>query len=432
MTAVKDAGQVAGSGTGATFTHPGTGQTQVVRPGTPASTTLYTLAAPTDPYGRITSVKRLLGTSTWIEERTAYDATYPVEADSVTEDYVDGIPSTRLPTRTETTYTTRELDGARGPATEPLTASTHRTTDYTYNANNDVTQVITALDGSGTTRTITRSCHDAGCTLSGNGLTLQKTIENYVDGVAGNGAANVEDVTRPPTTRVPGSTMCGQRSRETRANYTRGRHPPRHAATGMDIRRQGQPHREHPNYADGAVTNPGDDITPNATTGARTDLTTAYAYDTGATACRPPTRGARSRPPRARSLADDYVTTSTFDPLGETLSAREPTRPGSPTAARRQRAARRPRPLTNSAPRAKPPMPRASSIAHRVRPDRERDADRSRTPTAAGGTAAAVTSASTYDAAGRVLTAKDRRQAVDASLGATLPRLRRARSRRST
>ena len=63
VTAIKDAEQVAGSGSGATFSHLNPGQTQVVRPGTPASTTRYTLASPTDAYGRITSVKRLLGTS---------------------------------------------------------------------------------------------------------------------------------------------------------------------------------------------------------------------------------------------------------------------------------------------------------------------------------------------------------------------------------
>jgi YD repeat-containing protein len=67
------------------------------------------------------------------------------------------------------------------------------------------------------------------------------------------------------------------------------------------------------NYASGTVTNPGDDITPNATTGARTDLSTAYAYDTAGN------RVSTADPRRAieaakgTSLAaDDFIGRQTF------------------------------------------------------------------------------------------------------------------------
>jgi hypothetical protein len=67
--------------------------------------------------------------------------------------------------------------------TEPLDATTHRTTDFTYNSNNDVTQRVVALDGSGTARTITRFCYDASCTTSGaSTLTMSRQIAKNARG----------------------------------------------------------------------------------------------------------------------------------------------------------------------------------------------------------------------------------------------------------
>ena len=214
--------------------------------------------------------------------------------------------------------------------TEPLTASTHRTTDDIYNAHNDVTQQIVALDGSATIRTITRYCYDASCTTSGNGLTLQRTIDNYKDGTAGGTNGNVEDVTTTYTydTACPGGATCGQVVLETRANYNA-------AGTLLDSRAVGHTYDDHgdvtsdiANYDDGTVTSPGDDITPNATTGARTDLTTAYTYDTAGN------RVTSADPRRAIETAlgtslnaDDFISRSTFDPLGQTLTSRQPTTP---------------------------------------------------------------------------------------------------------
>ena len=80
------------------------------------------------------------------------------------------------------------------------------------------------------------------------------------------------------------------------------------------------------NYDSGTVTNPGDDITPNATTNARTDLTSAFGYDTAGN------RVSTADPRRAIETAkgtslsfDDYVTRTVYDALGETVIEQLPT-----------------------------------------------------------------------------------------------------------
>ena len=78
--------------------------------------------------------------------------------------------------------------------TEPLDAGNTRTTDYTYNANNDLTVQTVALNG-GATSTITRTCYDAACSPTATGLSPLATIENCKDGVKGGASGNVEDVT---------------------------------------------------------------------------------------------------------------------------------------------------------------------------------------------------------------------------------------------
>jgi RHS repeat-associated protein len=420
VTAVKDAEQVAASGAGATFSHPGAGQTKVVRPGAPASETTYTLAAVTDAYGRITSVKRKLGAAQ-IEQRTTYDATYPIEPASVVDNYVNGtVGDGSNPTvddrTTSWTYVASSL-ALVSRITEPLDASTHRTTDYSYDSNNDVTQKIVALDGSGTTRTITRFCYDAGCATNPGSptLTMSKLIDNYIDGTAGNGAANVEDVTTSFSYDA-----YGQQTLATRSNYNASGTLLDSAATGHSYDSLGNLTSDIANYSNGTVTNPGDDITPNATTNARTDLTTTYAYDTAGNqvSSADPRRAIETA--KGTSLgADDFISRSTFDPLGQTLTTKLPTTVGvgdcSPTPACR---------TTTSVPDEFGGVREATDLGAVVSGtefDRLGHATRTFEDTdGAGTTAAAVTSTTTFDAAGRVLAVKDRLQsAAGSTLGST-------------
>ncbi|HEY3438295.1 MAG TPA: DUF6531 domain-containing protein, partial [Actinotalea sp.] len=202
------------------FSRPAADQVLVVRPGSPASETKYGLVSASDALARVQSVWRKLGSTSpvWIEERTAYDATYPIEPASVTANY-GALGST--PARvTAYTYVANSM-GLVSRTTEPLTASSNRTTDSTYNANNDVTQTITGQSPADPLHpaVTARSCYDASCTTTGTGLVLLKTISNYIDGVPGNGtdidSPSVQDIT---TTFQ--SDAYGQRIRETRANYS--------------------------------------------------------------------------------------------------------------------------------------------------------------------------------------------------------------------
>jgi RHS repeat-associated protein len=422
VTAVKNAEEVAAGSAGTAFSHPAAGQTQVVRRGSGSAsqdtTTTYTLASVTEAYGRISSVKRKFG-GAQIEQRTTYDTTYPIEPASITDNYVNGtVGDGSNPTvddrTTSWTYVASSL-GLVSRMTEPLDASTHRTTDYTYNTNNDVTQKIVALDGSGTTRTIARYCYDASCTTSGAAtLTMSKQIDNYVDGTAGNGAANVEDVT---TSFIDDA--YGQRTRATRSNYNAAGTLLDSAATGHTYDSAGNLTSDIANYVNGAVsTGTPDDITPNATTNARTDLTTAYTYDTAGN------QVGSADPRRAIETAlvsclyqDDYVGHQAFDAVGAAVSTREPTTPNAscPTV---------PGPTTTSAydelgdvlASTDPGGVVSATEANRLGQGTRLFEDTDDT----GGAAAAVTTSTTYDPSGRVLTAKDRLQSTAGStLGAT-------------
>ncbi len=418
VASVKDAEQVAAGGPGVTFERLASALVEVVRPGSPASTTRYVLAAATDPYARVTGVKRLLGTSTWIEARTAYDASYPIEPASVIENYVDGSPSDTAPDEdriTAYTYVASSM-GLLSRLTEPLTASTHRTTDYTYNANNDVTQQITALDGSGTIRTVTRFCYDASCATSGTGLALLKRIDNYKDGTAGGTNGNVEDVTTSYEydTACAGGTTCGQRTRETRANYASGGTLLDQAATGWTYDSLGNQTAEIRNYANGTVTNPGDDITPNATTNARTDLTIAYVYDTAGNQITnaDPRRAIIEEVGSPTLGSDDYRSTTTYDARNQAVTTRLPTTPGQSDCAN-------------------PPACRQTTTAYDELGLARRTVGVDGTITATlydaagratetytdddgdGGTAARISGRSGYDVAGRVLWTEDAVQAND-------------------
>ncbi|MEA2548007.1 MAG: large repetitive protein, partial [Chloroflexota bacterium] len=417
---VKNAEEVAAGSAGTAFSHPAAGQTQVIRRGNGTAsldtTTTYTLASVTDAYGRITSVKRKLGASQ-IEQRTTYDTTYPTERASVVDNYVNGVVGdgsnpTADDRTTSWTYVASSL-GLVSRMTEPLDASTHRTTDYTYNSNNDATQKIVALDGSGTTRTITRYCYDASCTTSGaSTLTMSKKIDNYVDGIAGNGSAELEDVSTSYTYDA-----YGQQSRSTRSNYNHAGTLLDSAATGHTYDSLGNVTADIANYANGTVTNPGDDITPNATTNARTDLTTAYTYDTAGNqvSSADPRRAIETA--KGTSLgADDFISRSAFDPLGQTLTTKLPTTVGvsdcSPTPACR---------TTSSVFDELGGVREATDqggVVSGTEADRLDHATRTFEDTPAD--PAAVTSTTTFDVSGRILTAKDRNQsAAGSTLGST-------------
>ena len=208
---------------------------------------------------------------------------------------------------------------------EPLDGTYSRWTDYTYNANNDVTETLISRQGDATLRTRSRNCYNANLNLCGfadSDLRLFKTVDNYIDGIAGGSNGHFEDVTTSYQYDA-----YGQRIRATRSNY---------AAGGMLLDSRidasvyddlGNLTAEITNYVDGQV-NGGDDVTPNATTGARTDLITRHVYNTAGNRI-------TQTDPRcdvelgANCLSSDhYVTRWSFDALNQELSETTPTTPG--------------------------------------------------------------------------------------------------------
>lgn len=275
VTAVLDAEEKQAAGAGTAFAHPAATATSVVRRGDGASssdtTTRYTRASSGDVHGRITTVARKLGAA-WITTTTAFDATYPIEVASVTED--DGGSLERTTTHQ---YVAASM-GLLLVTKEPLTTTpsvTRRWTQYTYNANNDVTQKTVSLDGSATVRTVTRYCYAAsGCATSGTTATMRAVIENYVDGTKGGAQGHEEDITTEYLYDA-----YGQRTRETRYNYAAGALAD-DRATGFVYDTFGNLTKEIDNYVDGVVSPNSLDTTPAAGSSVRTDLTTTYAYDT--------------------------------------------------------------------------------------------------------------------------------------------------------
>ncbi len=402
---VRDAEQYDGLDPANTFSRT-TGLVEVLRQGTPDGTSRYAVPVAADAYGRVTSVKRKLGT-TWIEEVTAYgNASFPTESTAVTQNN-GALLST--PART-TTYS--YLAGSLGLVSrvvEPLSATDDRWTDYVYNANDDVTQQTVSLEGSTTQRTITRHCYDAACATNANGLLLLKTIGNYVDGVAGGANGHVEDVTTSYTYDAYGRVI-----RETRANYAAGGTLLDARATGFEYDANGSQTKEIANYADGTVAGSGDDIDPNATTNARTDLTTVHTYDTAGN------RVSTADPRRAIELAkgtglnaDDYVGRTSFDALNQALTEQAPRSPGDTAAPKSST-------TTYDELGAARSITDFGGVATASEYDRAGRTTRTfEDVDGAGAGAAAATSSATYDAAGRAVTAKDRRQVADASLGWT-------------
>jgi YD repeat-containing protein len=406
------------TGATSTFSHPSgdtvaPAQTTVVRPGTPASETTYSLVSMGDSKGRIGTVERKLGSGR-IKRLTTYNATYPIEPASIIDNYVNGVAgdgNAGVEDRIVSyTYQASSL-GLLAKLDEPLEGTNRRHTDYTYNANNDVTRVLVYQASAPSSDTETRFCYaTSGCSTSATDLVLRSKIENYIDGSAGGANGHIEDVTTAYTYDA-----AGQRTRETRSNYSGGTLIDS-AATGWTYDTYGNVTSEIRNYADGTVTNPGDDVTPNGTTNARTDLTTAYAYDTAGN------RVSSADPRRAIETAkgislgaDDYTSRTVYDALNQAVTSRLPTSPGiadcgSPPGCREATTTFDELGHVRA----------AADINNLVTATKYDKAGRAletyEDPAAA---AAVTTSVSTYDAAGRTLTTKDQRQVASASLGAT-------------
>lgn len=249
---------------------------------------------------------------------TTWHGTYPTEVASVTEDQGGSLART---------VTNTWSAGTVGPnltrVVEPITTTTNRWTDHVYNSNHDITESRVSLDGSTTTRVITRYCYGSACNTGDAGDDLLRVIEGYVDGTKGGASGHVEDVT--VEYQYDG---FGQRIRETRQNYAPGGATLDTRRTDFGYDANGNLTSEIVNYVNGAVTSPGDDVTPNTSTNARTDLTTAHTYDTAGN------RVSTADPRRAIATAlgpspaaDDYVTRWTYDALGQRLTEKTPTTP---------------------------------------------------------------------------------------------------------
>ena len=388
-----------------TFSHPAIGATKAVRPGTPASETTYALVSATDTYGRIGSVKRKLAAAQ-IETTTSYDGTYPIEPATVTEDNGGALQRS-----TTSTYQASSL-GLLSRLDEPLDGTYRRYTDFTYNTNNDVTSKNVYSTDAATDHTETRSCYtSSGCSTSATDLLLRSQIDNHVDGTAGGTNGQVEDVTTSFAYDAN-----GQRTRSTRSNFS-GSTLLDSAATGWTYDTYGNVTAEIRNYASGTVTSPGDDVTPNGTTNARTDLTTAYTYDTaGNRVSAADPRWAIETAKGTSLAADDFIGRTVFDALNQTVTSRLPTTPGqtdcgSPPGCREAT-------TTYDELGAVREAADINALVTATKYDKAGRALETYEDTTAD--LAAITQISTYDAQGRQLTAKDRRQAVTSSLGSTL------------
>ena len=299
---VKDAEQVSlgGSGVATSIGRTTPTTTTVTRPTT---TTLYGLVAADDDLVRMRSVWRRFvdpdtQVTTDIEQRTTYDATFRTEPASITENY-GALLGTPAVARTYT-YVTGSL-GLLQKLVEPLTASpaTNRWTEYTYNANNDVLTKKVSQDGS--SAITTKFCYTTDCTAN-TGLTLVKEIDNYVS------AGPQDDETNVTTDFAYDA--YGQQTRATRHNHDASGTDLDDRATGFVYDSLGDQTAQIENYQDGVVTNGTSDTIPDAT-GARTDLTTTYGYDTAGN------RVSAANPRRAIGLAVPATTTATFNPTDD-------------------------------------------------------------------------------------------------------------------
>ncbi len=305
VAAVKDAQQVQDAGTGTTFTWETPTKIWVERPATNPIATGYGLLAQNDPYARIASVWRDYPEGpAQIEQRTAWDATFPTEPATVTDNFgaLLGTPARTV----TTTYVPNSL-GLVLKVVEPLTASTNRWTEYVYNANNDVTQKTVSQDGSGSLRTISRSCYSTqslSCPTTETGLTLVRQIENWVS------SGPQDDDTNVATDYTYDS--FGRQTRVTRHNRAPDGsvRDDRVDALFYDATNLGNLDKSITNFIDGVVTNGTLDTTPG-TDSVRTDLTSVHTYDTAGN------RVSSADPRRAIGLAIPASTTYTFNPTDD-------------------------------------------------------------------------------------------------------------------
>lgn len=369
----------------------------------PLTTSTYGFAT-ADAYGRVTSIWRDHDALTAIEQRTVWDATYPIEPASVTDNF-GALLST--PART-TSYTYQAASlGLLAKLVEPLTATDDRWTEYTYNANHDVTQVIVSAEGLATLRTVTRHCYDAACSLTGAGLDQLATIEGYVDGSGGSGAG-LDDADSDVRTDY-GYDAYGQRSSVVRHNRDGGGAVLDDREDRFTFDANGNLTAEIVNYADGSVSG-GDDLNPNVSSLARTDLTTVHTFDTAGN------RISTADPRRAILAAtgspavDDFITRWTYDALGRQIEETTPTTPGVVIAQRDITTAYDEFGAVRSA------IDFGGLISATLY-------DRTGIATSSyeqpDGQAARHTSLTTLDAAGRPSTSQDERQIADANLGYT-------------
>lgn len=295
---VKDAEQVALAGPATTFTQTSAIRLDVARPTT---STGYGLVSQNDAYARVQSIWRDdTDHGVEIERRTTWNATYPTEPATVTDNY-GALLST--PARTVSfTYVASSL-GLVSRITEPLTATDDRWTDFVYNANNDVTQRTVSLEGS--PATITRYCYTTQsltCPTTETGLTLVRQIDNWVS------SGPQDDDTNVATDFVYDA--YGQQTRVQRHNRDTASTVLDDRTTGFVYDTAGNLTAEITNYVDGVVTNATTDTTPGADS-VRTDLTTTHAYDTAGN------RISSADPRRAIGLVIPSSTQVTFTPTDD-------------------------------------------------------------------------------------------------------------------
>ena len=403
-TAVRDATQ--NSTTETKFVWTSADTISLTRKGTPDLVVAYRPETPADAYGRVSTATRAPGGSQ-VVTKTTWNGTYPAKVASTIEDFGGSLART-----TSNTW----ASGAIGPnltvTTEPLTGSENRTTTNTYNGNDDITRTVDASSVSGSTTTDYSYTSGTGCA---GGLLLCSMIENRVDGTKGGSNGHVEDVTTDY--QYDGN---GLRTRQTRYNYASGGTLLDSAASGWTYDVNGNVTSEIANYTSGTVTGPtGDDVIPNATTNARTDLTTSYGYDTAGN------RVSSADPRRAVETAkgtslgsDDFIIRWTFDSLNQQVTETTPTTTGgsecTPASATCRQAAATYDELGHI--REARDIPDVVTAMTYDLAGRATATYEDPPPT---GTAE-QTSAAAYDAAGRVLTVKNREQLKPGStLGVT-------------
>lgn len=363
------------------------------------TTTIYGRASRNDEFARISSMWRYVDSTTQIERRIIWDTAFPTEPASFTDNHgaLLGTPSRTI----AYTYVPGSLANP-SRRTEPLTSTSERWTDYTFNGNNDITQVRRSDQGSTTLQTITLFCYSTDCSPTGNGPSLLRQVENYVSGAPQDDDTNI-------TTDFAYDAF-GQQTAETRHNRDAAGAVLDDRKTASQYDAFGNVTRSIVNFDDGLVTSGGSDVDPTVAGGARTDLTTSYGHDTAGNVV------SIADPRRAiltvtgSPAADDYVTRATYNALNQQLSERTPTTPGVSAVQRTASTA-------------------YDELGHSVRSvdfgglitatEYDRAGRSTRTLRDEASAAAVATSQTTFDSDGRAVEVRDERQLLDATLGST-------------